>query len=73
MKKCLYNTYSDKAVGFCWYHYCNITAAQLKRKSCLCKGGSECSCLKKYEDHPYWKQREVWKQRRKERKKMRGF
>lgn len=65
MKTCLYNSNSDNVAAYCSYHRCNITVKQMRCKECLQK---QCKYLKKNEEHPYWKQREVMKQKRKERK-----
>jgi hypothetical protein len=43
-----------------------MTVKQMKCKNCL---GKQCWYLQKNEDHPYWKQREATKQKRKNRKK----
>ena len=66
MKLCLYNTYSDNVVGYCKYHKCHLTARQLKCKDCL---GKQCLHLEKNETHQYWHQREVLKQKKKNKKK----
>lgn len=70
MKKCLYNTYSNNVAGYCKLHHCNLTVTQIKCRKCL---GKECHHLEKDFKHDWWRQREQEKQRRKERKKMRGF
>lgn len=67
MNECLYNCKSDKAVGYCKYHHCGVTAKQIKCKNCLKK---ECWHFVKYEDHPYWIQRKIQKQKRKNRKEQ---
>ena len=62
----LYNTeISEKrCVGFCWKHRCYLTSTQLKQKECLKK---QCDALEKHE-HEYWKQREIMKKKRKNRR-----
>lgn len=66
MLQSLYNTQiSDHhAVGYCKRHHCHLSATQLKRKECLKK---QCNHLDKCE-HEYWRQREIIKQKRLERK-----
>ena len=65
MKLCLYNTYSDNVVGYCKYHKCCLTVKQMKCKNCL---GKQCLHLQKNETHQYWHQREVLKQKKKQKK-----
>lgn len=65
MEACLYNTRSDNVVARCKYHHCGMTVRQMKCKNCL---GKNCWHFEKNEKHPYWKQREVMKQKRKNRK-----
>ena len=65
MEQCLFNTKSDNCCGFCKYHHCHLTVKQMRTKECLQK---ECKAFVKNEDHPYWKQREIIKQKRKNRK-----
>lgn len=67
MKECLFNTFSDNCCAHCKYHNCSITVRQMRAKDCLRK---QCKHLVKNEAHPYWKQREITKQRRKNRKKQ---
>lgn len=69
MKTCLYNTYSDNVAGWCIYHRCNLTVKQIKCKNCL---GKQCHYLRKNEQHNWWRQREVVKQKRKDRKQIIG-
>ena len=52
----------NKAVGYCYHHCAALTVKTLKGHECLKK---QCNALKKYEDHDYWRQREVIKARRK--------
>jgi hypothetical protein len=65
MKECLFNTCSNNVVGYCRYHHASMTVKQMKCKNCLQK---ECRHLVKNEEHPYWRQRELTKQKRKNRK-----
>lgn len=66
--KCLYNTYSDNIAAYCQNqeHPYAMTMKQVHAKNCLGKG---CKHFKEEPSHPYWKQREVMKQKRKDRKK----
>ena len=66
MKKCLFNTVSDNCCAYCKLHHCSMTVRQMKEKECLKK---QCWHLEKNELHQYWKQREVMKKRRNNRKK----
>lgn len=65
MAKTLFNSYSENCCAFCKLHNCAITVKQLKHKECLLK---QCWHLEKNEEHQYWRQREVMKQKRKARK-----
>lgn len=65
--ECLYNTQSDNVVAYCKYHHCGMTVKQMKCKNCL---GKQCRHLTKNETHDYWRQREVMKKKRKDRKKV---
>lgn len=67
MKECLFNTQSDNVAAYCRLHHCSITVKQMKCKNCLQK---ECRHLVKNENHQYWRQRELAKQKRKNRKQM---
>ena len=67
MKECLFNTRSDNVAAYCHYHRCSMTVKQMKCKNCL---GKECKHLIKNEEHPYWRQRELIKQKRKLRKQI---
>lgn len=62
----LYNTEitEKRAVGYCNRHHCYITSTQIKQKECLSK---QCYHLEKRE-HEFWRQRELTKLRRKNRK-----
>lgn len=65
MKECLFSTYSDNIAGYCKLHHCSMTVKQIRQKECL---GKQCWHLKRNEQHSWWKQREVAKQRRKAKK-----
>lgn len=51
-----------KAVGYCRLHHAALTVKTLKKHECLKKN---CNALKKYENHSYWTEREVLKERKK--------
>lgn len=65
MSECLFGTCSDNVCAYCKLHKCHMTVKQMRCKNCLQK---ECWHLVKNEDHQYWRQRELIKQKRKERK-----
>ena len=67
--ECLFNTQSNNIVAYCKHHGCGMTTKQMKCKNCL---GKNCWYLQKNELHPYWKQREVIKQKRREKKQIRN-
>ena len=54
----------DRCCGYCHRHGCYITAQMMHQKKCLPK---QCRFLEKLE-HPYWKQRETAKLKKKEKK-----
>ena len=54
---------TEKIVAYCRKHKAGITVQQLKTKQCLNK---QCRALKKYPEHPYWQERQVRKNRKKE-------
>ena len=54
-----------KAVGYCKLHNAALTVKTLKCHECLRK---QCNALKRYEEHDYWRQREVLKARKKANK-----
>ena len=54
-----------RAVGYCKLHCAALTVKTLKGHECLRK---QCNALKKYEEHDFWRQREVMKARKKENK-----
>jgi hypothetical protein len=65
--KGLYGSEFDKnrACAFCRHHHCYLTVKQVKQHNCLVK---QCWYLRKNENHDWWRQREVMKQKRKARK-----
>ena len=65
--KGLYGSEFDKskACGYCRHHHKYLTVKQVKQHNCL---GKQCWHLQKYEQHDWWRQREVIKQKRKEKK-----
>lgn len=65
MSECLFGTCSDNVAAYCKLHRRCMTVKQMRCKNCLQK---ECWHLAKNEEHPYWKQRELMKQKRKARK-----
>jgi hypothetical protein len=67
MKTCLNHTHSDNVAGYCKLHKCGLTVKQIKCRNCL---GKACWHLEKNEEHAWWRQREVAKQKRKERKEI---
>jgi hypothetical protein len=67
MKECLFNSESNNCCGYCKYHNAFMTVKQMRCKNCLQK---ECRHLVKNEEHQYWRQRELTKQKRKNRKQM---
>lgn len=65
MKECLFNSCSNNCCAYCHLHKCSMTVKQMKAKNCL---GKQCWHLEKNEQHQYWKQREVMKNKRMARK-----
>ena len=65
METCLFNTHSNNIAAYCKFHKCGMTVKQMRCKNCLSK---QCWHLVKNESHQYWAQREIMKQKRKERK-----
>lgn len=65
--ECLYNTHSENVAAYCHNpkHPYAMTVAQMKCKNCL---GKQCKDFEIESSHPYWHQREVLKQKRKNRK-----
>jgi hypothetical protein len=70
MLQSLYNTeISEKrCIGYCSRHHCYLSTTQLKQKECLKK---QCTHLERYE-HEFWRQRELTKMRRKQKKMVLG-
>ena len=54
-----------KPAAECCLHHRLLTVKEIKQRNCL---GKQCWHLCKNEDHAYWKQRELTKQKRKNRK-----
>ena len=54
-----------KMLGYCKLHKCGMTRKQIKAKKCLSK---QCRHFVKYNDHPYWKEKERIKQLKKLKK-----
>ena len=65
MEVCLFNTQSNNVAAYCKHHHCGMTVKQIKCKNCL---GKQCWYLVKNEQHEWWSQRDMTKQKRKERK-----
>lgn len=65
--KGLYGSEFDKnrACAFCRHHRCYLTVKQVRQHECLQK---QCYYLQKNEEHSWWRQREIMKQKRKARK-----
>ena len=65
-----YNIYGQlmtksRCIGYCRLHKGMLSTTILRKKKCLDK---QCFHLQKYGHHPYWKEREVKKERKKQRK-----
>ena len=65
VKKVLYGGESNNVCAYCKRKGCYMTVKQMKKKECLKK---ECHHLDKNEEHEWWKQRELLKQRKKQGK-----
>lgn len=65
MNKTIYGGKPRSAVAYCALHDGVLTAHEMKMRGCL---GKQCRHLQKYEDHPFWKQREALKSRKLERR-----
>ena len=65
----LYGSQMNKkhACGFCRHHNKFLSVKHIKAHECLQKN---CWYLIKYEEHEWWHQRELIKQRRKAKKQM---
>ena len=55
----------DRACAFCKHHHCYLTVKQVRQHECLNK---QCHYLIKKEEHSWWRQRQVTKNKRIERK-----
>ena len=55
----------SRACAFCVHHHCYLTVKQVRQHNCL---GKQCWYLKKNEQHAWWRQREIMKQKRKQKK-----
>ena len=64
---CLNHTHSNNTAAYCKLHHCGLTVKQIKSRQCLCK---QCWHLQKNENHTWWKQREILKQKKKLKKMM---
>lgn len=62
---CLYGTESDNVCAYCRRHQKGLTVRQVRKKECLTKN---CWYLVKYEQHEWWNQRRLTKERRKANK-----
>lgn len=62
MKECLFGSYSNNVAGYCTFHCKHVTVKQIRTKECLRK---QCHHLMKNEEHQYWTQRAIEKQRKK--------
>lgn len=62
---CLYGTESDNVCAYCRRHQKGLTVRQVSKKECLKKN---CWYLVKYEQHEWWNQRRLTKERRKANK-----
>ncbi|MBQ7295272.1 MAG: hypothetical protein IJW86_03665 [Clostridia bacterium] len=69
MVKGLYGSEFDKnrACAFCRHHHKYLTVKQVRQHDCL---GKQCWYLHKNENHDWWRQREVIKQRRREKRQQ---
>ena len=59
----LYHSHANpsKICAYCQKHKVGMTARQIRKKQCLVK---QCYHLQRYDDHSYWRMREVRKARR---------
>lgn len=65
--ECLFNCESNNCCGYCQYHHGHMTVKQMRCKNCL---GKQCRHFIKNEAHPFWRQRELIKQKKKSKKQM---
>lgn len=63
--KTLFGCESENCAAYCRLHECCMTVRQIRQRNCLQK---QCWHLEKNEDHDWWRQRAVTKQKRIERK-----
>lgn len=61
MEKTIYGGKPKNPPAYCCLHCGTLTVKEMKRKNCL---GKQCKHLKRYEDHEYWKQRALNKDRK---------
>lgn len=57
----------NRACGYCRLHRKYLTVKMVKAHKCLQK---QCSALHKHEEHEWWKQRSLQKQRKKANKQI---
>lgn len=55
----------ERACGKCHYHNLYLTPRMVKAHKCLQK---QCGALERYEEHEWWHQRELTKQRKKQKR-----
>lgn len=67
IKRTIFGGRSDNYCAYCQLHGASLTVKQVKAKGCLQK---QCWHLAKEERHPYWMQRDIIKQKRKERREI---
>ena len=60
MEKTIYGGKPNNPVGYCCLHCGLLTVKEMKRKNCL---GKQCRHLKRFEDHEYWRQRRIAKEK----------
>lgn len=62
-EKSIYGGSPHNPAAFCRLHDGSLTVREIKHKGCL---GKQCHYLIKNDEHEYWKQRELHKQRKAE-------
>lgn len=67
IKKVLYGSESNNVCAYCKRKGCYMTVKQMRKKECLKKN---CNHLDKNEDHEWWKQREISKQKKKQKRPL---
>lgn len=60
MCSCSFSNALDKS-HYCCLHCGLLTVKEMKRKNCL---GKQCRHLKRFENHEYWRQRRIAKERK---------